>query len=96
MTNVTNVRKTSQMNIIMSQKYYFDLQSGSNLICFRLLTIENIIFMSKIVRKWLESCASIPFLLLGIGCGAIFDKVHYNRLLLFMSIFVCKCLKVNV
>ena len=40
-----------------------------------LLTIENIIFMSKIVRYWVRNCAPIEFILLGIACEAIFDKV---------------------
>ena len=40
-----------------------------------LLTIKNIMFMSKIVRSWLRNCAPLQFLLLGIACGAIFDKV---------------------
>ena len=44
-------------------------------IFLRLLTNKNIIFISKIVRKWLKYCAPIQLLLLGIGCGAIFDKV---------------------
>ena len=41
----------------------------------RLLTIENIIFMSKIVKQWLRNCVPIKFILLGIACWAIFDKV---------------------
>ena len=48
----------------------------SNYISFlRLLTNENIIFMSKIVKWWLRNCAPIHFLLLEIACGAMFDKV---------------------
>ena len=37
-----------------------------------LLTVENIIFMSKIVKQWLRNCAPIEFILLGIACGEIF------------------------
>ena len=44
-------------------------------IFLRLLTNENIIFMSKIVRQWLKNCVPIQFLLLGIACGTIFDEV---------------------
>ena len=40
-----------------------------------LLTVENIIFMSKIVRYWLTNCAPIQFLLFRIAYEAIFDKV---------------------
>ena len=47
-----------------------------------LLTIENVIFMSKIIRLWLRNCAPIQFLLLGIACGAIFDS-PLKRLLKF-------------
>ena len=45
---VTNVRKTLQMNIIISQKYY--LNWGQIQPLLRMLTHENIIFMSKIAR----------------------------------------------
>ena len=34
----------------------------------------NIIFMSKIVRRWLRNCAPIQFLLFGMACGAIVTK----------------------
>ena len=44
-------------------------------IFLRLLTNETTIFMSKIVRYWLRNCAPIQFLLLGIACGAVCDKV---------------------
>ena len=40
--------------------------------CLRLLTYENIIFMSKIVREWLKNCAPIQFLLFGIAWDCIF------------------------
>ena len=43
--------------------------------------------MSKIVREWLKNCATIHFLLLGIACGAIFDKVLKNLVLLHLDIF---------
>ena len=57
-------------------------------IFLRLLTDENIIFMSKIVRYWLKNCAPIQFLLLWIACGANFEKVLQNPLLLLNAIFV--------
>ena len=43
-------------------------------IFLRLLTNENIIFMSKIVRQLLKNWAPIQFLLLGTACGAIFGN----------------------
>ena len=61
-----------------------------------LLTTENIIFMSKIVRLWLRNCGPIQFLFLRIACGAIFDKVLQNPLLLLTDIFVWTCLKMKV
>ena len=39
----------------------------------RLLSNENIIFMSKIVREWLRNCAPIQFLLSQIASEALFD-----------------------
>ena len=44
-------------------------------ISLKLLIDENIIFMFEIVRQWLKNCVPIQFLLLGIACRAIFDKV---------------------
>ena len=50
----------------------------------RLLTIENIIFMSKIVRWRLRNCAPIQFLLLGIICGAKSLIIAHRHLCLDM------------
>ena len=55
---MTNVRKTLEMNITMSQKYYWHCLLILTLIvvrgkiqhAFKLLTNENIIFIYKIVR----------------------------------------------
>ena len=82
-----NVRKTLQMNLIMTQSIN-NRDRGQIQYLLRLLINENIIFMSEIARYWLRHCDTIQLLLLGIACGAIFDKVLSNLLLLLTSIFV--------
>ena len=105
---MTNVRKTLQMNKVsnnykVSKILLWHCLAILPLIVvrgvFSLLTNENIIFMSKIVKWWLKNCApfnSYLYLLLVIACKVIFDKVLKNLTLLLTAIFVCKCLKVNV
>ena len=41
----------------------------------RLLTKDNITFMSKAVRKWLKNCVSFQYSLLDTECGVFFENI---------------------